>query len=416
VIVAGVGAMGSATAYHLARRGKRVLGLERHGIPHSRGSSHGHTRIIRLAYYEDPSYVPLIQRAHELWRELEELSGERLLHTTGSIDAGPEDSWVFKGSWDSCRLHDLPHEVLTGSELRRRHPGYHLPPEHLALLQPDGGFLKPERCIVSYVQAAQAEGAEVHGHEPILDWEPLEGGVRVHTRHGSYEAERIVFTTGAWMEDMLGAAIAGLATPERQVLAWLQPTSPGHFQPRNFPVFNLLVEEGRFYGFPVYGVPGFKFGKYHHLGEKSPAEEVDWQVYDRDETLLRDFAERYFPAGCGPTMDLQACMFTNTPDGHFIMDLHPEYPQVSLASACSGHGFKFASAIGEVMADLAEKGTTRYDTGFFRLQRLAQKAERADRGREGKLTAPSATQPRYLKGSRGSERGFSRAGEVQTFW
>ena len=173
VIVVGVGAMGSATSYHLARRGKRALGLERFGIPHAMGSSHGHTRIIRMAYYEDPSYVPLIIRAYELWRELQRTAGEKLLYTTGSVDAGPEDSWVFKGSWDSCKLHDLPHEVLTGAEVRRRYPGCNLPPETAALVQPDGGFLAPERCIVSYVTAAQALGAEFHAHERVRDWEPL---------------------------------------------------------------------------------------------------------------------------------------------------------------------------------------------------------------------------------------------------
>lgn len=400
VIVAGVGAMGSATAYHLARRGKRVLGLERYGIPHDMGSSHGHTRIIRLAYYEDPSYVPLIQRAHELWRELEELSGERLLHTTGSIDAGPEDSWVFKGSWDSCRLHDLPHEVLTGAELRRRHPGYHLPPGHLALLQPDGGFLKPERCIVSYVRAAQSLGAEIHGHEPILEWWPTESGIGVRTRHTTYEAEKLVLTTGAWLGEH-APELRALATPERQVLAWLQPTAPEKFRPENFPVFNLLVEEGRFYGFPVYGVPGFKFGKYHHLQERGPADTIDWQVYEKDEALLREFAGRYFPEGTGPTMDLKACMFTNTPDGHFIMDHHPAYPQVTVASACSGHGFKFASAVGEVMADLAEKGSTRHDIRFFGLERLLGGEREPERGVDG------LSRPRH---------GFRRAREVEPLW
>ena len=174
-IIVGVGGMGSATAYYLARRGKRVLGLERFGIPHAMGSSHGHTRIIRLAYYEDPSYVLLLRRAYELWREIQGKAGEKLLHITGSVDAGPEESWVFKGSWESCKLHDLPHEVLTGAELGRRYPGYHLPPEHLALIQPEGGFLTPERCIVSYVMAAQSLGAEIHGHERVLEWAPAGG-------------------------------------------------------------------------------------------------------------------------------------------------------------------------------------------------------------------------------------------------
>ncbi len=275
-IVIGVGGMGSAASYYLARRGKRVLGLERFGVPHTMGSSHGHTRIIRLAYYEHPSYVLLLKRAYELWREIQGKAGERLLHITESIDAGPEDSWVFKGSWESCRQHDLPHEVLTGSELRRRYPGYHLPPDHLALVQPDGGFLTPERCIVSYVTAAQALGAEIHGRERVLEWEPLEGGVRVRTDRGAYEADKLVVTAGAWDAELLDV-LDGLAVPERQVLAWLQPTRPELFRPDAFPVFNLLVDEGRFYGFPVHGVPGFKFGKYHHLQE-----DVDPESFDRE--------------------------------------------------------------------------------------------------------------------------------------
>jgi sarcosine oxidase len=172
-------------------------------------------------------------------------------------------------------------------------------------------------------------------------------------------------------------------------------------------VFNLLAEEGRFYGFPVYGVPGFKFGKYHHLQEQGRADEVDWRVHDRDEELLRGFAARYFPDGCGPTMDLQACMFTNTPDKHFILDMHPEYPQVALASPCSGHGFKFASVVGEVMADLAETGTTRHDTRFFGLERLFTERHASD-GRAETNGKSARTRP--------SGRGFRRSEEVETFW
>ncbi len=397
VIVVGAGAMGSATAYYLARRGKRVLAIERFGIPHSMGSSHGHTRIIRLAYYEHPSYVMLLRRAYELWRDIQREAGEKLLHITGSVDAGPEDSWVFKGSWESCRLHDLPHEVLTGSELRRRHPGYHLPPEHLALLQPEGGFLAPERCIVSYVMAAQARGAEVHGRERVLEWVPLEGGVRVRTDRGTYEAEKLVITAGAWNGHLLNI-LDGLVAPERQVLAWLQPTRPEYFRPENFPVFNLLVDEGRFYGFPVFGVPGFKFGKYHHLEESVDPENWDREVHDHDERLLREFAGRYFPDGCGPTMDLQVCMFTNSPDNHFVIDVHPDYPQVSFASPCSGHGFKFASVVGEIMADLAERGMTRHDISLFRLGRFAEPERRvvsfeARDGRARRFSRPREVRP-----------------------
>jgi sarcosine oxidase len=411
VIVVGVGGMGSATSYYLARRGKRVLGLERFGIPHSMGSSHGHTRIIRLAYYEHPSYVLLLKRAYELWREIQQAAGERLLHITESIDAGPEDSWVFKGSWESCKLHDLPHEVLTGAELQRRHPGYHLPPDHLALVQPEGGFLAPEKCIVSYVLAAQAHGAEIHARERVLEWEPLEGGVRVRTDRGLYEADKLVVTAGAWDGELLDV-LDGLAVPERQVLAWLQPTRPEHFRPDVFPVFNLLVDEGRFYGFPVFGVPGFKFGKYHHLEEIVDPETVDREAHDYDERLLRDFAERYFPDGCGPTMDLQTCMFTNTPDNHFVLDLHPDYPQVSFASPCSGHGYKFASVIGEVMADLADTGITRHDISLFRLDRLTQPSRRPSAMPD--FPARSTDGEAYEQNSH--SRSFPRVPDVRPFW
>ncbi|MEW5960992.1 MAG: N-methyl-L-tryptophan oxidase, partial [Chloroflexota bacterium] len=233
VIVLGVGGMGSATAYYLARRGQRVLGLERYDIPHDLGSSHGYTRIIRLAYYEDPSYVMLLHRAYELWAELEQVSGEHLLHLTGSIDAGPADSWVFKGSLQSCVEHGLPHEVLTGAELTGRFPGYRLPHELLALYQPRGGFLTPERCIVAYVQAALALGADIHGREQVLEWQPRGDGVRVHTGRGVYEADRLVITAGAWESTQLGF-LQGLAVPERQVLACFQPRRPEYFTPANF--------------------------------------------------------------------------------------------------------------------------------------------------------------------------------------
>jgi sarcosine oxidase len=374
-IVIGVGGMGSATCYELARRGKRVLGLEQYDIPHDLGSSHGHTRIIRLAYYEHPSYVMLLRRAYELWEEIETIANEKLLYITGSIDAGPADSWVFKGSWRSCIEHNLPHEVLTGKELNQRFPGYQLPHDIMALLQPRGGFLTPERCIVAYVMAAQALGAEIHGREQVLDWQPIAGGVRVTTTRNIYEADTLVVTAGSWNSRLL-SFLRGLAVPERQVLAWLQPERPELFRPEIFPVFNLLVEEGRYYGFPVFSVPGFKFGKYHHFEEMDDPDRMDLEPHDYDEVMLREFAARYFPQGYGPTMSLKSCKFTNTADGHFLIDLHPNYPQVSYAAGFSGHGFKFASVIGEIMADLAERGETRHNIDLFRLERLTSPSTR----------------------------------------
>ncbi|MBX9748784.1 MAG: N-methyl-L-tryptophan oxidase [Roseococcus sp.] len=373
VIIVGLGGMGSAAAWQLARRGQRVLGLERFDIPNAMGSSHGVTRIVRLPYYEDPAYVPLLRRAYVLWREAEAATSERLLFITGSIDGGHEDAEVFQGALNSARLHGLPHEVLTGDQVNARFPGYRLPSGMRAVFQPEGGFIASEHAITAHCRLAQAEGADLRARERVLGWEARPGGegVRVTTDKGQYEAGRLVLTAGAWMAD-LAPLLAGRAVAERQVLAWLQPHDPALFQPDRFPVFNLAVEEGRYYGLPIHEVPGFKFGRYHHRAETGPAETMRREVDAEDEGLLRRFAQRYFPAGSGATMALRACLFTNTPDEHFILDHHPEFPQVTLASPCSGHGYKFCSVIGEILADLATgDGATRHEIGFLRLGRAA---------------------------------------------
>jgi len=383
-IVLGVGGMGSAAVYELARRGKRVLGLEQFDIPNTLGSSHGYTRIIRKAYYEDPAYVMLIKRAYELWEEIERRSGKQLLYKTGSLDAGPADSWVFKGSQQSCIDHNLTHEVLTGREINRRFPGYKLPDEIMGVYQPDGGFLVPEDSTVAFVEAAHKLGAEIHGRETVLEWEPDGEGVLVTTDRDQYLADRLVITGGAWNEQLL-PFLRGLALPERQVLAWLQPETPQLFTPDNFPVFNLLVPEGRYYGFPVHGVPGFKFGKYHHFEEIVDPDDYQRDPTWEDEDLLRNFASRYFPQGAGPTMSLTACMFTNSPDNHFIIDLHPDYPQISFATGFSGHGYKFASVIGEIMADLADWGRSRHDLQLFNLARFTGQVSELYRDHPGRI-------------------------------
>lgn len=369
-IVVGMGAMGSAAAWQLARRGHRVLGLERFDIPHGQGSHHGVTRIIRLPYYEDPAYVPLLRRAYALWREIEAASGEALLHITGSLDGGPADGALFRGALRSARLHDLPHEVLSGAEVARRFPAYALPDESRFVFQPDGGFLASERAVLAHVRAAQDAGADIRARVRVLDWATTQGGgARVRTDQGSFEAATLILAAGAWMAELV-PDLRGVAVPERQVLAWLQPQAPALFTPARFPVFNIEVAEGRYYGLPVFEVPGFKFGRYHHRGETGAAEAVRRAPDAADEALLRAFAERYFPTGCGPTMALRDCLFTNTPDEHFIIDRHPRARQVIIASPCSGHGFKFASVIGEILAEMATgDGRTRHDIGFLRLDR-----------------------------------------------
>ena len=373
-IVVGVGAMGSATLYQLAKRGCKTLGIEQFGIPHSMGSSHGLTRIIRLAYYEDPSYVPLLRRAYELWFELEREADERLLIQTGSLDIGPRDSEVFAGSLQSCIEHDLPHEALDSRELRRRFPGFHMPADSMALYQPQGGFLLPEACIAAYAKLAQKHGAVVHTGERLLGWRILpDGRVEARTDAATYNAEKLVLCGGAWAYKLL-PSLQGKAVPERQVLIWLRTKAPELFLPERFPVWNAMVDEGRFYGFPEVNpsgdTPGMKFGRWHHREEICDPDTVDRKTYPEDEAILRAFAERYFPEGAGKTLRMEACMFTNTADEHFILDTLPHAPQVAVAAGFSGHGFKLASVIGEVMADLALDGATRHDIGLHRMARL----------------------------------------------
>ena len=371
-IVIGLGGMGSAAAFHLARRGKRVLGLEQYEMLHERGSSHGLTRIIRLAYHEDPSYVPLLRRSYELWHELEALAGEELLITTGSVEGGPEDGPTFRGSLAAAELHDLAHEVLDPAELRRRFPAYRqFDAGTLVVFQPDGGFLLAERSLLAHLNQAIANGAELHFHEPLREWETTaDGAVTVRTDRATYQADRLVLCVGAWAGKVV-PQLAPLARPERQVLGWFQPSAPELFNPDRFPVFLLDTEEGSHYGFPVHDVPGFKIGRYHHLREPMDPDDPDRATRPDDEAILRLFVTNHFPDGAGPTVMLKACIFTNTPDEHFLIDRLPDAPQVIVAAGFSGHGYKFCSLVGEVMADLATDGDARHDIGLFSLDRFA---------------------------------------------
>src|SRR5919108_285342 len=276
--------MGSAAVYHLARRGKRVLGIEQFDIPHDLGSSHGVTRIIRLAYFEDPSYVPLVRRAYELWRELEREAGEQLLHVTGAVEGGPV---IFEGALRSCHEHDIPHEALDGAQVNQRFPAYHLPPDLQLVYQADGGFVVPERCVLAHVEGARASGADVR-RERALSWEETRDGVRIQTELGAVYAEQLVLTAGAWSPDV-GRLPAGLVVAQRQVLAWLDPLREELFTPPRFPVFNLSLEEGHLYGFPVFGVPGFKVGFYDRAGVQGHPDDIPRETSEEDEAVLRAF-------------------------------------------------------------------------------------------------------------------------------
>ena len=369
VIVIGVGGMGSATVYQVARRGASVIGLEQFYIPHDLGSSHGVNRIIRLAYAEDPRYVPLLRRAYALWRELEQRAGDQLLFITGGIDAGREASATVTGSLRSCAEHDLPHEVLDAGALHHRFPGCRFPPELMSVYQADAGFVMSERAIVAHVESAVRLGATVHRRERVVQWTAETDGVHVRTDRAEYRGRKLVITAGPWAATV-APILQGLTIPERQVLIWTEPLRPERFRLGAFPIFNMETDEGRFYGFPVHGVPGFKLGKYHHRRQRVDPDAMDRECHLEDEQVLREGIRRYFPDADGPTLAMKTCMFTNTADEHFVLDVLPDARHVSVAAGFSGHGYKFCSVVGEIMADLALDGDTTWDLELFRLERL----------------------------------------------
>jgi sarcosine oxidase len=369
VIIVGVGGMGSAAAYHLAARGARVLALEQFGIPHDLGSSHGLSRIIRLAYWEHPDYVPLVRRAYDLWRALERASRESLLVVTGSIDAGLASSANVAGARSACATFDLAHDEMDSAALTARFPGYRLPKDAVALYQPDGGFLRPEQCILTHAALARHHGAVVREQERVVAWDAGDAGVRVTTDADTYNAAHLILTAGAWTGSLV-RRVAPALSPERQVMLWTQPVRPALFEIGAFPVFYINMTDGPFYGFPNHDDRGFKIGRYHHRREQVDADTVDRTCHPEDEAALREGIRRYFPDADGPTLAMKACLFTNTSDEHFVIDRLDGRARVSIAAGFSGHGFKFCSVVGEVLADLSLDGGTRHDIGLFSLSRL----------------------------------------------
>jgi len=366
VIVIGVGAMGSATCFELARRGVRVLGIEQFDIPHALGSSHGQSRMIRSAYYEHPDYVPLLKRAYERWHELEELSGQKLLHLTGGIYIGPPNGEVVSHSLAAARQHGLPHEVLDARSLSRRYPQFKVPESWAALLEPQAGFLRPEATIATYALQALRAGATLHGRERVIEW----SSDTVVTDRARYHADRLIFCGGAWSSKLLqGFNIALKVT--RQALGWFWPNDPKPLALGMLPVWAIdLGHDLLFYGFPMMDdVPGLK-AALHSPGEATDPDRVDRDYRAADEEAIRSRLRQLIPAADGELLSMRTCMYTYSPDSHFIIDHHPEHANVTIACGFSGHGFKFASVIGEILADLAMHGSTKLPAQFLSLNRF----------------------------------------------
>jgi len=369
VVVIGLGAMGSAAAYHLARRGARVLGIDRFAPPHPHGSSHGATRVIRLGYFEHPSYVPLVRRAYALWRELESAAATPLLRLTGIAEIGPGDGAVVGGTLAAARLHRLPHEVLSASALMQRFPAFRVPADYVGVVQPDGGILQVEPAIRAHLALAAAAGAELRTGETVRAVEPTAGGVRVATDRGAITAGAAIVAAGPWASTVLPDAGLPLRVT-RQVMAWFWPREAALFAAERFPVFLLESRHGIHYGFPPDHM-GVKVAKHFHGDETVDPDAHDHDLSAADEAMIRMALAEHLPAADGPVRAAQTCLYTMTPDGDFVIDCVGS-PRIILASPCSGHGFKFAPVVGEIVADLATSGTTGHDVARFRLARFAR--------------------------------------------
>ena len=384
VIVIGLGAMGSATVHQLASRGARVLGIEAFTPAHELGSSGGLTRIIRLAYFEHPSYVPLLKAAWAHWPQLEAEADDDLLRVTGGLYIGRGGSTVLEGSLLSAQSHGLAYELLDADESRRRFPVIELDDDMQTLHEPLAGTLFPQRCIHAQLRLAEEAGADLHFEERVSGWsgDRVAGGVTVTTDRGTYSAAKVVVSVGAWLGKLMPELGLRLLV-ERNPLFWFEPTaSPEFFGPDHLPVWIMELDDDRaFYGFPALpaskGTPeqGAKVAR-HHGGLPVDPDTVDRVANEADERQVRQFMARHMPLANGRRLDAKVCMYTNTPDFNFVLDFHPADARVVIASPCSGHGFKFSNIIGSIAADLALTGTTSFDIDFLSLGRFQAAAGR----------------------------------------
>lgn len=378
VAVVGCGGMGSATLYHLALRGVRACAIERFAPGHDRGSSHGDTRIIRKAYLEHPNYVPLLERAYELWDRLADESQKDLLVRCGLLAMGHPDSRVMRGQAACYAACDLPHEVLDEAELHRRYPALGLGEGWQAYLDPLGGFLRVEECVRAHARWAQLRGAALYAGEVMHRWWPDGDGVRIETDQRTLRADRMVLTAGAWAAPQL-RELGVAARVVRKVLLWYGGEGCDAYALGSLPCF-LVGQDGSadtFYGFPALDHRGVKIAEHNVFMDDEVADplHLNRMLEDRDEEPVRRFAAQFFPRLSARRTHYVTCMYTMTPDEHFVVDVHPEHPQVVLAAGFSGHGFKFASVMGEILADLAVDGATSQPIDFLRLERFARGAE-----------------------------------------
>jgi sarcosine oxidase len=369
-IVVGCGAMGSSVSYSLASRGLRVLTLERFGLNHEFGSSHGMTRITRLAYFEDPRYVPLLRRSFAAWDELAKRSGTEVLRRTGGLMIGREEGRLVSGVLKSAAVHSLAHRRLDAREVMNQYGAFKLEDDHCAVYEDSAGVLFPDRCISSFVGVAEESGCEFRFSERVTRWRPHPESVEVETEKGVYEADKLIFSAGAWTSDLLPGLLP--LKCERQVQFWFKPPEDGLLSAGRTPIF-IMEEDSThyFYGIPDVG-HGVKVARTHGGTPVNP-EGMSRGVTEGDLAPVKGFIRRRLP-GLDPSPIASApCIYTNTPDSNFVIDFHPQDERVLVISACSGHGFKFSSVIGEVAADMITEGRSKLDVSFLRIGRFSEK-------------------------------------------
>ena len=374
VIVAGLGAMGSATAFHLAgRKGLKVLALDRHHPPHTLGSTHGGTRIIRETSFEHPRYVPLVRRAYECWRRMETATGQSLLQITGGVFVGDRHGVFVAKSKESADIHGVRYEILQPAEIRRRFPAFRPDEGSVGFYEPGAGILGPETCVRACLDFAKARGVDVRFDEPVVRWEASGNGVTVTTPRGRYSAGTLLLSAGPWMLDTLTRVGVPVAA-ERIVMHWFAPKgSKSAFDVKRCPL--ALWEFGpnaAFASFPI--EDGEIKTTIHHGGDPTTPDTVRRDVGADEIAAMRKMLQRFLPDANGVHRRSAVCLYTNVQGGDFLIDTHPEHRHVILASPCSGFGFKFASAIGELLADLLVTGKTEWDLKPFGIDRLTSPA------------------------------------------
>ncbi|AGP31277.1 N-methyl-L-tryptophan oxidase [Corynebacterium terpenotabidum] len=376
VIIIGTGSMGGAAANALAERGVNVLGLETFEPGHEQGAAHGGTRIIRQSYFESPDYVPLLRRSYELFRKLEEESGREIMELCGGIYIGDPESLTFAGSKLAAELHNLEHEVLTADEIRTRFPTMDPADDALGLYEANAGYVRPEETTIANAEVAARKGATLHFHEKVTGWTITDdGGVEVTTDTPDgpavYTADKLIVSPGAWAPVLLPELNLPLQI-DRMLFHWFTPDYTDKvpaeaWSEENHPVYiEQTHDNDQIYGFPATDGPdgGFKLGFFRN-GSPTTADTIDRTVYDHEVEEMRARALELFPALTGPLVQAKTCLYSVTPDEHFVVGPHPDHPQVIVACGFSGHGFKFVPVIGEILADLAIDGTTRHNIDLF---------------------------------------------------